>query len=334
MGATIPCPSDEQLNRFVDEEAAAGEAAAVRGHVERCNPCLARWLTIVRRGQPKPGAVVVGRFQLTRCLGRGGMGEVWEALRLGTTEYVAIKFLNGRESEFATRLVEREARIGQDLASAGFVRVYEVLRLKQGQPALVMELLSGCDLNEYRRRRGGRLDLASTLLVLESVARSLCLLHRAGVVHRDLKGQNVFVELDPSDDSTIIRVLIIDLGLARFVHPGETITKRGDRLGTPRYCSPEQLMGLGNITTAADIWSLGALTHLLIAGEHFVLADDPHDAVRDVLRLREPNLDRLSGEAPEPLRELIRASLQPEPEKRPSALQWYDVISTLLSARR
>ncbi len=214
--------------------------------------------------QPSADLVVAERFRLTRLLGRGGMGSVWLAQHLGLDIPCAVKFIEG---EYAA-LPEAQARFEREAKAAAALRSPHVVQILdhgiwQGTPYMAMELLDGEDLGK-RLQRVGRMPPHEVSMVLTQVARALTKAHAAGVVHRDLKPDNIFLVKD--DDREIVKVL--DFGIAK--QAGHTIdgsaTKTGAMLGTPYYMSPEQAQGTKAVDHRSDLWSLAVIVYQLLTG--------------------------------------------------------------------
>ena len=215
-------------------------------------------------GNLQPGAVVAGRFELQRELGRGGMGSVWVAKQLALDTPCAVKFI---EAEVATKApgarerFEREAKAAAQLRSPHVVQILDY-GLWEKQPYIAMELLDGENLAE-RLMRCGRLTPEETIAVLWQVSRALTKAHAQGIVHRDLKPENVFLVHD--DDRDVVKVL--DFGIAKTsAGTSFTRTATGQILGTPYYMSPEQAEGTQPLDFRSDLWSLGVIAFECLVG--------------------------------------------------------------------
>jgi serine/threonine-protein kinase len=218
----------------------------------------------------EPGTVVDGRYRLTRLLGEGGMGSVWAAWHLRMRKEVAIKVIRPDKAhdEDLRRRFLREARAACRVRHPNIVDVHDVLELEGGAPAIVMDLLEGRSLRELLNLDGA-LDVVVAARILAPVTDALMTAHAAGVVHRDLKPDNIFLALSP-DGETVPKVL--DFGIAKLtpVH-GEASTasartETGTLLGTPFYMAPEQIFGERDVDARADVWSLGIILYECLAG--------------------------------------------------------------------
>jgi serine/threonine-protein kinase len=282
----MECPDESVFSRFVDGELAAGEAASVEAHVDACAACrlllseLARAETraalggappspspppplapVDDEGGLAPGQVLGERFRLTALLGRGGMGTVWEARHLLTQREVALKLVRGAIGERARRRLVREARISSAIEHPAVVPVVDAFELADGSPVLVMERLRGRSLRA-RLEAGGPMALGEAARVIGTVAEALAAAHAAGVVHRDLKPDNIFL-----CDGEAAPVRVLDFGIAK-VMGGDSldVTRTGELLGTPAYMAPEQLFGEPEVDAAADVWALGVTAYECLVG--------------------------------------------------------------------
>ncbi len=218
------------------------------------------------------GAVIAEKYELRKLLGRGGMGEVWQARHQTLGEDVAIKVLSLPASEAdlrseALRRFRFEAQTSAQLArkSRHIAQVTDYGE-SQGHTYLVMELLTGESL-EDRLQRTRRVPRDETAEIVVQIARALSVAHNEGVLHRDLKPGNVFLTAD--EDLNLVTKLL-DFGIARSTRPRpasdkHTTTQRGIILGTPSYMSPEHARGLP-VDARCDVWALSVLAYELLSG--------------------------------------------------------------------
>jgi eukaryotic-like serine/threonine-protein kinase len=186
----------------------------------------------------------IGKYDIVREIARGGMAVVYEALDPSLGRKVALKVLKEGNRE----RLQREAQASAKLRHPNVVAVHEV-----GPDYIAMDLLQGKTLAEA----AAGLKPDEKLAILETVSRAVAHAHAQGVIHRDLKPQNIMIEPDG-------RVVLTDFGLAR-IDGGEDLTRTGAVFGTPHYMAPEQVQGK-TTTPASDVWALGVLLHEAAAG--------------------------------------------------------------------
>jgi eukaryotic-like serine/threonine-protein kinase len=215
--------------------------------------------------------VLNGRFRLVQMLGEGGMGVVWEAIEVTTGRRWAIKILRDEaQTPGAEKRFLREAEAANAVRHPCILHIHEVAYDDDGTPAFVMNLLEGEPLGT-RIEREQRLGLGQTAAVLRLVTSALRAAHAAGVVHRDLKPDNIFLTREPNG-ATGVRVL--DFGIARFERPSEKLTVTGTLMGTPVYMSPEQAAGESGLDARTDVWSIGAIAFECLTGATPVEGDN------------------------------------------------------------
>jgi serine/threonine protein kinase len=216
------------------------------------------------RGMPQPGETVDGKYALVRVLGAGGMGVVFEAEHLRLKQRCAIKMLAPemlREADILHRF-EREARASALLKSPHVTRVTDVATTRDGIPYIVMELLTGHDLDGEIQRRG-RVPYPDAVDYMLQACAAVGDAHAAGIIHRDLKPGNLFLAQEP--DGAIVKVL--DFGISKMVDEESKLTSAGMTMGTALYMSPEQLRSAAKVDARSDIWSLGVILYELLCGE-------------------------------------------------------------------
>ncbi len=213
----------------------------------------------------KAGALIAGKYRLTRPIGKGSMGAVWEATHEGTSRQVAVKLILEPTDELRHRLV-REARAYGSLRHRNIVDVLDVGQTDEGDPFLVMQLLTGETLAD-RLTRQRRLGVPEATRIARDVARALATAHAASIIHRDLKPANIFLHDEPGEDATVIKV--VDFGVSKNLLASDGLnTVAGGMVGSPAYMSPEQAAAgmRGPVDHRADIWSLGVLLFEMLTG--------------------------------------------------------------------
>jgi predicted ATPase len=265
---------------------------------------------------PRDEHPAVPGYEVVGLLGRGGMGVVYTARQLSLDRNVALKFLPGECARYPAWLerFRREALTASALNHPHICTIYDSGECA-GRPFLSMELVEGRTLAALVRDRPAIDDLAR---LIGQAARALAAAHAAGVVHRDIKPQNVMVRPDG-----IVKVL--DFGLARRLSadaaadpaPG---TDPGTRVGTVSYMSPEQTRG-EPADTASDIFSLGIVLYELATGQHPFAAFTEAAIAQAIIEQRPLPIVRLNPEAPAALDVLVQHMLVKDPRLRPTAAE-------------
>jgi serine/threonine-protein kinase len=204
----------------------------------------------------------LGAYRVGAIIGRGGMGEVYEALDTRTNERVAIKLLRAHRASDPQQVERflREAKVVKDLESRSICQVLEVNTDDAAVPFIAMERLHGQDLSDILRDKG-KLPLRRVVRMTRQVCQGLEAAREAGVVHRDIKPRNLFL-FEPKTGPS--RWKILDFGVARLA--GSTGTLTGDNVvGTPAYMAPEQASG-GDITFRTDLFALGVVIYRALTG--------------------------------------------------------------------
>ncbi|MCA9621717.1 MAG: protein kinase [Myxococcales bacterium] len=228
------------------------------------------------------GAAVTAEIILERPLRDGAMGSVWMARHARHADPVAVKFVAEHKAQDRATLARfrREAEAASALASPHVVKILEFGAASDGTPYLVMELLRGQSLGD-RLAAGGRVSLRFATEVLHQVGQALALAHDRGIVHRDIKPDNVFVlQSDP------LHVKVLDFGTAKqgVVRDGSIVTATGVAVGTPQYMSPEQVLGQRDVDYRSDLWALAVLVYRMLAGQLPFVAPTPHGLIFQICK--------------------------------------------------
>ncbi len=260
----------------------------------------------------------VGNFQIISQLGKGGMGEVYLAEHASLGTRVAIKMLLPHVSadvEHVQRFFNEAIAVGS-IQHAGTGKIFDS-GSHAGRAYLVMEYLAGETL-AARIRRLQRLPIAQVGEVGKQIAGVLEAVHRAGITHRDLKPDNIFIV---PDDELGERIKIVDFGIAKLstISGGMTATGTG-ALGTPAYMSPEQWRNAKTVDWRADAYSLGCLTFEMITGRPPFFAETIGEACSKHLTEEPPRLASVAAVPPE-LDELIARMLEKDPTRRPASMR-------------
>jgi len=261
------------------------------------------------------GATIGGRYKITGRLGSGGVAEVFDAENLTLRRRVAIKIVFPGSTEAAARL-EREANAIAAIHHPNICDVYDVGRLADGSPYLVLEFLAGETLESHLKGRANlRVTPEAAVAVFSQVLSGLHGAHDAEILHRDLKPANIFL-VDRVGCDPLVKLL--DFGFAKDTS-GEwsKLTRPGRTCGTPQYMSPEQLRAQ-ELDVRSDLFSIGVILYEALAGRHpFASSNLTEVGIRIT---REPH-DRLRDVCPPALAAVVDRALEKEPAKRfPSAL--------------
>jgi serine/threonine-protein kinase len=267
------------------------------------------------------GALLAGKYKVTREIGRGGMAAVYEAENISIGKKVAVKVL---ASELANSSVVierffREARAAASVKSPHIVEVYDSGRLEDGRPFIAMELLEGESLYD-RMARVRLIDTQTTVRIISQVAKGLMKAHAANIVHRDLKPENIHM-CKGEDGEEIAKIL--DFGLAKFYAPVSTdeksarLTREGAVFGTPAYMSPEQVKGQGNVDHRADLWALGCMAYECLTGRPVWNTDQGVAMTFAAIATGQlPVPSRMRGDLPPAFDAWFRKALERDPSKR------------------
>ena len=257
---------------------------------------------------PLIGRLVDGRYRVRARIARGGMATVYVATDLRLERRVALKVMHGHlsdDSVFQSRFVQ-EARAAARLADPHVVNVFD--QGEDGEMAyLVMEYLPGITLRELMREQR-RLTIAQTITVMHAVLSGLAAAHRAGIVHRDVKPENVLLAEDG-------RIKIGDFGLARATSAN---TATGQMLlGTIAYLAPE-LVTRGTADARSDIYALGIMLYEMLVGEQPYQGEQPMQIAYQHATDSVPRPSAKNPGVPEPLDELVLWATEREPDERPT----------------
>ncbi len=260
----------------------------------------------------EPGMLLADRYRIDRLLGRGGMGAVFLASDEVLGEHVAVKVISSMWSSDSAGLVDRfrrEASAARKVSSPNVIRIHDLGETRDGLLYLSMEYFKGRTLAELLEKRGA-LDPRNTRDIVGQICDGLQAAHDAGVVHRDLKPQNVLVGERDS-------VKLIDFGLAKASFM-TNMTATGLMLGTPHYMSPEQVRGK-EVDARSDIYSLGALTYHVVTGRPPFDGDTPI-AIGFAHCAEEPTPPTLrSKRVSAELERMILEALAKDPRDRPQS---------------
>jgi serine/threonine protein kinase len=207
--------------------------------------------------------VIKGKYKIVRKLGQGGMGAVYLAEQLGIGHRVALKFLKSEfstDAEIARRFLN-EAKSYARVAHPNAVTLHDFGQDEDGNLFIAMEYCEGVDLKKVLQEQK-RVPLGEAIDITLQIADVLGNAHSKHVVHRDLKPENIMLRKGMRG----IHVKVLDFGIARLMNEGTKLTMQGAIAGTPRYMSPEQVEGRGDVDRRADIYALGILLYEMLTG--------------------------------------------------------------------
>jgi serine/threonine-protein kinase len=256
--------------------------------------------------------VVAGKYRLERLLGIGGMAEVYAATNVHTEKRVALKWVLpalGSTEEGRTRF-RREAQAAGRIDHPNVVTIFDVVE-HQGSLALVMELLHGETLAR-RAARVGQLPFVEAVALMLPAMRGVAAAHAVGVIHRDLKPDNIFICID--SDGAVRECKVLDFGVSKLTAAeGEAsvdITLTGNLVGTPAYMAPEQVRGLKDIDQRVDVYALGVVLYQLLAGRPPFVRDLYSAVMVDIATTDAPPLARFRADVPRRLAEVVHRALE------------------------
>jgi hypothetical protein len=268
--------------------------------------------------------VLANRYTLAAPLGRGGMGQVWEALDTRLNRKVAVKLLTAGAfaaspgSTLDVRRFTREATVTAWLVHPGVPAIFDA-GTYDGGLYLVMELVDGCTIGDLVAEQGP-LPVGWAAGIAGQVAAVLAIAHQREILHRDIKPQNVMLTRDGT-------AKVLDFGVAGII--SQRITSTGVSVGTPGYMAPEQLHSLP-ATPQTDLYALGCLLYEMLAGGPVFAATSPAGLMRMHLEQAPPPLRR--RDVPPRLEALLWQLLEKNPARRPAgARQVYDLLLPFVS---
>ncbi len=282
------------------------------------------------------GQTLLGKFRVHRCIGKGGMGAVYEVEHLLTGHRRALKVLHqqlAHSAESVARFV-REAGIAGRLRSPYLPETYDVGRLESGATYMLMELLHGGTLYDLLEQHG-RLPADRVVDIARQVCEGLTAAHDGGILHRDLKPDNIFVTTDLAGGD---QVKILDFGIATYLSGGSdrfgSLTQTGAMIGTPRYMAPEQAAAQAP-DVRSDLYSLGVVLYEALSGVRAFDGNSPAAIIGSIAR---GDFTPLSQHAPgvnADLEEVVHRAMAREPAARFStASEMRDALLAAAAASR
>ena len=258
-------------------------------------------------GDLEKGTVLAGRYEILQLLGRGGMGAVYKARDTELDRIVALKLIRpelARKPEILQRF-KQELILARQVTHKNVIRIFD-LGQSNGIKFITMDFVEGQDLRALLLEKG-KFPPEQAARTMLQICRALEAAHTEGVIHRDLKPQNIMV--DPAG-----RVYVMDFGIARSAYlPG--MTQTGALIGTPEYMSPEQARG-ERLTARSDLFSLGVIFYELLTGKSPYPADAPLATLWKRLQEKAKPPAEIDPSVPKPLSDIVVKALEIEPEMR------------------
>ena len=300
VGAQTPPPSSTDLT-IGDLSAGAGATAAAPGPAPISDSAL-------RLAQLfPPGTVLGSRYQILRVLGEGGMGAVYQARDQELDRIIALKVIRPELAGNPAILqrFKQELILARHVTHKNVVRIFD-LGESDGIKFITMEYVDGEDLRMLLKR-DGKFSPKDAVHVIEQVCRALDAAHAEGVIHRDLKPQNIMRDKQG-------RIVVMDFGLARSLQ-GEGMTQTGALVGTMEYMSPEQAMG-GELDQRSDLFALGLIFYELLTGKVPYKADTALASLMKRTQERAIPASQIDASVPKVLSTIVSRCLERDPKAR------------------
>jgi eukaryotic-like serine/threonine-protein kinase len=265
------------------------------------------------------GDTIGGKYLLEEQVGEGGMGSVWRARNLSLEVVVAVKLVAGTSDLqlLRTRLV-REARTAARLRHPAIVQIFDVGETTQGDPFIVMEFLEGDTLGALLDNEG-RLPATEAVRLLLPIADALHAAHARGLIHRDVKPDNVFIVREHGQ----LRPKLVDFGIVKIeggTERHDQITEQGTFVGTPAYMSPEQARGREDLDRSTDIWAFAVTLFEAVSGHVPFHADNYNALLRAIVEDPAPSLASFDVQD-ERLDSILATGLAKDPKQRWPSMQ-------------
>ena len=266
----------------------------------------------------QPGMIVGRKFALIRWIATGGVGSIYEAQDLLVRRRVALKLLNPEYAHIPElrRRFMREAQATAAVGHPNVVTVLEMGRFQNGSYYIAQELLRGPCLRDHLAACG-RFDVGDALDIMLPIMDALSAAHRRGVVHRDVKPENILLSTGPSGEMV---PKLVDFGAAKVSQRRrERPTHAGVLLGTPSYMAPEQVEGARDLDSRVDVWAVGVVLAELISGRLLFPGGEtgsPGVTYAQILHEAELRIADVLREIPSGLRQVLAGALRPNPDER------------------
>src|SRR5246500_3922348 len=263
-------------------------------------------------GEFSPGTVLGDRYEILALLGQGGMGAVYKARDKELDRLVALKIIRPElttNPEILKRF-KQELILARQVTHRNVIRIFD-LGQADGFKFITMEYLEGQDLRALLREKG-KLEPAEAAKIILQICRALEVAHGEGVIHRDLKPQNIMLDANG-------RAYVMDFGIARSAYlPG--MTQTGALVGTPEYMSPEQAKG-EKLDERSDLFSLGVIFYELVIGQSPFYSETPLATLWKRMQEKAKPLCEVDPAIPKALSDIVAKAMEIEPENRFASAQ-------------
>jgi len=317
------CPKDgTMLVEVQAKPAVSGSGTAVRQPASGKGPGLDRASTLSNQ-------ILDARYQVMKKLGEGGMSYVYLAKEISSGETVAIKVLSPRlaSDKSSVERLRREAGLAMRLDHPNVCRILRLGESEDGLIYLVMPFLKG-ELLSDREVRGGPMDVATGIVLLQEMCAGLHHAHELQIIHRDLKPENVM--LVPDDDTGVDHAVVMDFGLAKERRADPAIAKltaTGIILGTPEFMSPEQIRGKP-LDARSDIYALGIVAFEMFTGKLPFQGRNAQEMMIARLRGQPTPIRQLRADTPSAVEKALTKALQTNPDDRyTTALEFAEALT-------
>lgn len=285
---------------------------------------------------PLIGEVLQDRYRVDKVLSRGAMGTIYKGTQEVIERAVAIKVMHEHltADEVLLKRFERESKALSKLDHPHIITVYDCGLLKDGQPYIVMDLISGSTLSDLLKEKRN-LTPDEALPIFCQILDALSQAHKLSIIHRDIKPENIILQKDRNSE---FNVKLVDFGIAKVLSPDETVTqltKLGEITGTPTYMSPEQYSGT-DIDERTDIYSTGVMLFECLTGQVPFFSSDLVRLVTMHVAENPPTLSSFRPDLtfPEELDMLVTKALSKDPSGRPqSAAEFKEALINSLKSR-
>jgi serine/threonine-protein kinase len=267
-----------------------------------------------------PGRTIAGRYQLTDVLGVGGAGVVFKAKDLELGETVAVKTLRPDvllDDPTALERLKSEIRLARRISHRNVIRIHDIGEA-EGVSFITMEFVAGTSLADLIERTE-RVPVAATLAIAKQLCRALAVAHEQGIIHRDVKPQNLIVQPDGT-------LKVMDFGVARLARRTAGLTRAGMVVGTPAYMAPEQLLD-EDVDARADVFAVGVVLYECLTGIRPFEADSASALVAKLLIGEAVPPRVLAPEVPGPLSDIVLRTISADRKARPaSAAELHELL--------